>query len=348
MRKVAIIVGARPQFIKHAPVEKALGIFFDVFSIHTGQHYDSKMSDIFFNELGINPPRFNLSIGSGSHGLQTGKMMIELERILEENRPDAVLVYGDTNSTLAGALVASKMGVKLVHIEAGLRSFNREMPEEINRVLTDHVSSFLFAPTNLSVDNLLKEGITRGVYNVGDVMCDAVLLAKKKIESSGKLERTENILVTLHRPYNTDDISRLLRIIESLNGLKEKIIFPLHPRTKNSLLMNEVDLSNYKNIRFIDPVSYFDLIKLQLESKCVITDSGGVQKEAYILERKCITVRTETEWKETLRNGWNTLIFNDLSKLAELIERVPGEYLPNMYGEGDSARRIAEILNNEL
>ncbi|MGW8122578.1 non-hydrolyzing UDP-N-acetylglucosamine 2-epimerase [Roseivirga echinicomitans] len=348
MKKIAIIIGARPQFIKHSPVEKALAKFFDVFSIHTGQHYDSKMSEIFFQELGIRPPLFNLSIGSGSHGLQTGKMMIELESILLENRPDAVLVYGDTNSTLAGALVTSKLGIKLIHIEAGLRSFNREMPEEINRVLTDHISNFLFAPTALSVDNLLKEGVSKGVYNVGDVMCDAVLLAKDKIESAGKVEPTGEILVTLHRPYNTDDISRLLSIIEVLNELNIKIIFPLHPRTRNSLLMNKIDLSGFENIKFIDPVSYFDLIKLQLESKCVVTDSGGVQKEAYILERKCITIRPETEWEETLKNGWNTLIFNDLSELAGLIEKEPGEYLPNIYGEGDSARRIAEILNDEL
>lgn len=347
MKKIGIVLGARPQFIKHAPVEKALNEFFEVFSIHTGQHYDEEMSDVFFSQLGMKIPRYNLRIGSGGHGKQTGAMMMKLEEVLLDEKPDAILVYGDTNSTLAGALVASKLGIKLIHVEAGLRSFNRDMPEEINRVLTDHISDILFAPTDLAVKNLQNESITTGVCQVGDVMCDSVLMAKEqtgKIFSNGK----EKILLTLHRPYNTDDKTRLLKILKSLNSLDTEVVFPIHPRTLNVLKKYAIELESFPRITFIPPQSYFDLVKLQLESTCIITDSGGIQKEAYLLKTKCITIRTETEWTETLQNGWNTLVYEALDELPVLIRQLPGTYIEGLYGDGRASQRIAKYLLKEL
>lgn len=346
MKKICVIIGARPQFIKHAPVELELKKIYNVVSIHTGQHYDKKMSEIFFSQLNISKPTYILNCGGGNHGIQTANMLIKVEEILVEEKPLAVLVYGDTNSTLAGALAASKLNIPIIHIEAGLRSFNRAMPEEINRILTDHVSKLLFAPTNLAIENLRNEGINLGVYHTGDVMFDTVLLAKKIIGQDYK--NKNQILVTLHRPYNTDNIDRLTHILTSLNGLESKIIFPVHPRTKNILLANKVDLSLFENIEFVEPISYFDLIKNQLESKCIITDSGGIQKEAYMLKRKCITLRSETEWIETLNNNWNMLLFDNLYELKDAVKKIPGPYIDGVYGNGSAATEIANIINKEL
>lgn len=343
MKKICIIIGARPQFIKHAPVELALRKSFHLVTIHTGQHYDTKMSEVFFKELNIATPNYLLNAGSSSHGKQTAIMLVRIEEILFNEKPDYVLVYGDTNSTLAGALAAKKLNIKVIHIEAGLRSFNKSMPEEINRILTDNLSDILFAPTKVSVNNLHNEGIKNNVFNVGDVMCDSIKLAKSIIGED--VDVKDQILLTIHRPYNTDNLERLLDILHALNKLGKKIIFPIHPRTNNILSDNHINRDNYSNINFVEPVSYFELIKLQVESTCIITDSGGVQKEAYILKRKCITLRSETEWVETLENGWNTLVFDDLGKLNQEVGRIPGVYQDDIYGKGDSSFKIADILN---
>ena len=346
MKKICTIIGARPQFIKHAPVEVALSKNFNLFTIHTGQHYDFNMSDVFFSELGLQLPKYNLNVGSTSHGAQTAIMLNEIEKILLKEKPDAVLVYGDTNSTIAGALAAQKINIKVIHIESGLRSYNKKMPEEVNRILTDNLSDILFAPTDTAVGNLRKENITQNVFNVGDVMFDSILLAQQKILQN--FESSNKILLTIHRPYNTDNIIRLTKILDLLNNLNETIIFPIHPRTRNILLNENVGLVKYKNIEFIEPVSYLELIKLQLQSFCIITDSGGVQKEAYMLKKKCITIRTETEWVETLKNNWNTLIFDDLNLIKSEIYNLPGKYEDGLYGKGDSSLQISKILLNIL
>lgn len=346
MKKIVVVVGARPQFIKHAPVELALKTFFEVITVHTGQHYDKRMSDIFFNQLNINKPNYTLEVGSSTHGKQTGQMLEKIEGILINEKPDGVLVYGDTNSTLAGAIAASKLHIPIIHIEAGLRSFNKTMPEEVNRILTDHVSEILFAPTDTAVSNLKNEGISKNVFNVGDVMQDTILLAKKVI---GENYRQNNqILLTIHRPYNTDNTERLITILQILNKLDIEIIFPVHPRTLNILNNVNVLLSDLKNIKFQEPASYFDLIRLQLESICIITDSGGVQKEAYMLERKCITLRSETEWIETLENGWNTLVYEDLDSIFNVLKSIPNIYKNNLYGDGQASLKMAELIKNYI
>jgi UDP-GlcNAc3NAcA epimerase len=343
MKKIGVVIGARPQFIKHAPLEIELKKAFNVFSIHTGQHYDKSMSDIFFDQLNISKPTYMLNVGSGKHGKTTAMMLEKIEEVLVIEKPDYLLVYGDTNSTLSGALAASKLHIPIIHIESGLRSFNRKMPEEINRIITDHLSSFLFAPTIIAVDNLKNEGITKGVYHVGDVMYDCLNLAKSVIKNN----YTENahILLTIHRPYNTDNSTRLLEILLKLNTLNKLIVFPVHPRTLSQLESENIDLKKFNNIDFIQPVSYFDLIKLQLESTCVITDSGGIQKEAYLLKKKCITLRSETEWLETLDNGWNTLIFDNLEPIHDLVNKLPGDYIEGIYGDGNASKAIVEILS---
>lgn len=305
------------------------------------------MSKVFFDQLKMTLPHHMLSIGSSSHGKQTGRMLEKIEDILILEKPDAVLVYGDTNSTLSGALAASKLLIPLIHIEAGLRSRNKNMPEEINRIVTDHVSDYLFVSSQISFDNLLEEGISSSkIFNVGDIMFDSILLSQ---EIMGQTHMAENhILVTLHRPYNTDDPMRLKKILMVLNSLDTQIIFPVHPRTKHVMQENKLEHKYFENIRFIEPVSYFDLIKLQQESKCVITDSGGIQKEAYWLKKKCITLRSETEWLETLVNNWNTLVFDDLSKINVLANSDTGEYIEGVYGNGDTGKKIANILSAKL
>ncbi len=346
MKKVGFIIGARPQFIKHAPVELAMKKYFDVFSIHTGQHYDEKMSDIFFNQLKIDKPKYALNIGSYSHGKQTGIMLQKIEEVLILEKPDAVIVYGDTNSTLSGALAASKLNISIIHIEAGLRSFNKQMPEETNRVLTDHMSDMLFAPSKDAMRNLKHEGINKCVYHTGDVMYDTLLMAKRVLGNS--ITEKKQILVTLHRPYNTDNVERLKNILSHLDNLKYKVVFPIHPRTKNILIKNSFDFDKCSNILFTDPVSYFELVKLLLESIVVVTDSGGIQKEAYLLKKKCITLRSETEWKETLLNGWNTLLFNDFFKFNSIIDEILGEHIENIYGNGKAAEEIVKIIYHNL
>lgn len=349
MKKIICVIGARPQFIKHAPLEIALQKFFEVITIHTGQHYDEKMSAIFFDELQIAKPKYILNVGSGNHGYQTGMMMKEIEDILIDETPDAVLVYGDTNSTLAGALTAAKLNIKVIHIEAGLRSFNKNMPEEVNRILTDHVSALLFSPTKNAVVNLRNEGLSSNVFLSGDIMIDTLFIAKKILSKATKTIYSEPfILLTIHRPYNTDNFLRLTEILAQLNTMGKKIIFPTHFRTKNILLANGEQFSKYPNINFIEPISYFSMIEKMIDAECIITDSGGIQKEAYALKKKCITIRSETEWTETLENGWNTLVFDDLSMLKQIVNNVPGEYKNNLYGNGNASEEIAEIISNQI
>lgn len=349
MIRVLAIVGARPQFIKHAPILLSAKNSFPglkISTLHTGQHYDHNMSQVFFDQLKMPRPEYKLEFGSLSHGAQTGRMTEAIEKILMNHAFDGVLVYGDTNSTLAGALAASKLNVPVFHIEAGLRSFNKSMPEEINRILTDHISVLLFAPTKAAIKNLHSEGINKGVIETGDIMYDMLNIAL----DSGVVQRKENYrqfyLCTIHRPYNTDDQTRLLEILFNLNELDLKVIFPIHPRTKNLLSKSKINLKSFQNIHFIDPVSYFDNLNYIFNSSGVITDSGGMQKEAYMLKKKCITIRPETEWIETLTNGWNHLVFNELTAIGKLIKYEATDHNSGLYGDGQSATSILHKIES--
>lgn len=342
--KIIAIVGARPQFIKHAPIELFFKDKCSFLTIHTGQHYDENMSKVFFEELGMRKPTYLLSAGGGSHGEQTGKMLIEIEQILLKEIPSIVVVYGDTNSTLAGALAASKLNIPVIHVEAGLRSYNKDMPEEINRILTDNVSKVLFCPTDQAIINLKKENITSHVFKTGDIMCDMIHIAKEQ----GVLQKTNNhnqyIYATIHRPYNTDGRLRLQKILENLNGLNKTVIFSRHPRTKKLMNNFGIDDADFVNIKFIDPVSYFENLNFMFNAYAIITDSGGMQKEAYMLGKKCITLRTETEWMETLTNSWNVLVFDDLSQIQEELENIPFDHNEMLYGDGKAAEEIYTII----
>lgn len=358
MKKIVTILGARPQFVKASVVSRELRKKNKEIIVHTGQHYDKNMSDIFFEQLGIPKPDYNLGIGGGSHAFQTGNMLIEIEKILLEEKPDYVLVYGDTNSTLAGALAASKLLIPVIHIEAGLRSYNTNMPEEQNRVLSDHISKILFCPTDTAVDNLKKEGIIKNVYNVGDVMCDSVLyfskLANEKINLDNidlkPIYEKRNIdkwyLTTIHRAENTMDDINLTNILKSLNQLDDIVIFPVHPRIKNMIdKLNKKN--NYQNIYFVEPVDYLTMLYLTKNAKKVITDSGGLQKECYILDVPCITVREQTEWVETLNNGYNILSKPEYDDLLNKINnaKIVDSNKINYYGTGDASVKIANIID---
>jgi UDP-GlcNAc3NAcA epimerase len=356
MKKILTIVGARPQFIKVAPVSRVLREHCEEKLIHTGQHYDHKMAGVFFEELNIPEPDFNLGIGSGNHGKQTGEMLSKIEEVLMNESPDAVLVYGDTNSTLAGALAAAKLHIPVFHIEAGLRSFNKRMPEEVNRILTDHISSLLFSPTQTSIDNLKNEGVVDSVHNVGDVMYDAVLyntkLAEDKVDiASYGVQSKEYILATIHRAENTDDKERLQAIFESLNKLDKTVILPLHPRTEKKLkdfqLYHLVESSNV--IKVIEPVSYLEMLLLEANAYSIVTDSGGVQKEAYFMKVPCFTLRDQTEWVETVDIGWNTLVDPVKMDLNILINTPhTAKYVENIYGDGNASSAIVKIIMNYL
>jgi UDP-GlcNAc3NAcA epimerase len=312
-RKVATVVGARPQFVKAAAVSRAfVGSGVEEILIHTGQHYDANMSDIFFEELEIPHPKLHLGIGGGGHGAMTGAMLMKLEEAFIAEKPDAVLVYGDTNSTLAGALAAAKLHIPVVHSEAGLRSFNRRMPEELNRVVTDHLSALLLCPTHAAVANLASEGIAKGVHHVGDVMFDATVFAIERSKRTSSvidglgLRGERYAVCTLHRAENTDDPVRLAALIDFLAGeAKDRtIVFPVHPRTRKMLLASGLATPG---LMLIDPLGYFDLHRLLADCEAVFTDSGGLQKEAYFHRKPCITLREETEWVETIDAGWNRL-----------------------------------------
>lgn len=348
--KIATVVGARPQFIKAASVSRVLRKTHQEILIHTGQHYDTNMSDIFFDELHIPRPDYHLGIGSGLHGAQTGAILEKVEEVLIRETPDALLVYGDTNSTLAGALAASKLHIPVIHIEAGLRSFNRRMPEEINRVLTDHLSKWLFCPTETAVKNLGAEGISEGVYKNGDVMYDAFLynleLAKEKsniLQTLG-LKPKAYILCTIHRAENTDDPVRLTQILQALAKISLPIVLPLHPRTRK--IIQQLGLNSLLDqVKVIDPVGYLDMITLEAHTLKLVTDSGGVQKEAYFAGVPCITMRDETEWVETVNVGWNILTGADEQKILEAVESFnPPEARPDIFGDGHAAEQFVTAL----
>jgi UDP-N-acetylglucosamine 2-epimerase len=321
--------------------------------IHTGQHYDYGMSDVFFHEMEMRPPDYHLGAGGGTHGEQTAKMLVEIEKVLSFVKPDYVLVYGDTNSTLAGALAAAKAQIPLAHVEAGLRSFNRAMPEEINRVLTDHVSSLLFCPTDAAIENLSKEGITRGVHRVGDVMYDALLhnlrIAHKRstILKSLGLEKGNYALATVHRAANTDDPARMAAILNALELLPVQVVFPVHPRTRK--MIQETNLPVSQNLMMIEPVGHFDALLLQENANCILTDSGGMQKEAYLLGVRCITLREETEWVETVQADWNKLTGVNVNAIRKAFESWhPSGERPALYGNGQAAEEICQVLCSEL
>jgi UDP-GlcNAc3NAcA epimerase len=347
--KILTVVGARPQFIKAAAVSNVVRKQHKEILIHTGQHYDENMSKVFFDELKIPKPDYNLEVGSGNHGHQTGTMLIKLEEIYLKEKPDLVLVYGDTNSTLAGALCASKLLIPVAHVEAGLRSFNMNMPEEQNRILTDHISKFLFVPTASAVENLKNEGITKGVHNVGDVMFDAILhfkdLAKEKshiIDNFG-VKKNEYILTTIHRAENTNDINRLKNIIEALNESGKTVILPMHPRTKKYI--NDYGLKFSENIKLIEPVGYLEMINLEMNSEKIVTDSGGVQKEAFFLKKPCVTMRDETEWIETVQNGWNRVVGTDKNKILDsIVNFYPQNQQKDIFGDGKAGDKILDII----
>ncbi len=347
--KGVTVVGARPQFIKAACVSRAIRKGCQEVLVHTGQHYDYNMSDIFFEELKIPHVDYNLSIGSGTHGEQTGEMLKKIEEVLIKEKPNFVMVYGDTNSTLAGALAASKQLIPVIHIEAGLRSYNRNMPEEQNRVLTDHLSTLLFCPTETAVSNLFKESIKKGVFNSGDVMYDAVLfntkIARKKsnILLQLNVKPKEYLLVTVHRAENTNNFKRLKNIINALNDSKEKIILPLHPRTQGYLEKYNLNISF--NVQVIKPVGYLDMLMLVSNSKKVLTDSGGIQKEAYFMKVPCITLRDETEWIETIRYGWNSLVGANYEKILDAIFNFSGGLEQvKCFGKGDSSLKVVQQI----
>jgi UDP-GlcNAc3NAcA epimerase len=344
MLKIVTIIGARPQFIKHAVLEPELKKHFKHISIHSGQHYDEEMSKVFFNELGIDQPTYMLKAANGLHGKQTAQILIETEKILLDEKPDMLIVYGDTNTTLAGALAASKLNIPIAHIEAGMRSFNREMPEETNRVLTDHMSDLLFTSSEESLSQLKREGITKGVFNCGDIMKDLTYLIKEKGLVNKDDTKSGKIYCTLHRPYNTDKPKRLKSILDHLNRLNKKVVFAIHPRTQKMMAKYHFLEENSSNIEFIKPQSYIKNLNNLFNFDAIITDSGGMQKEAYFLQKRCITLRSETEWVETLDNNWNTLVFENLNELESSLNKPLGAWNESLYGDGEAGRLIVNQI----
>lgn len=349
--KVVTVVGARPQFIKAAPVHRLLRQRAEEILVHTGQHYDPRLSKVFFDELNIPLPDYHLGVGSKSHGAQTGEMLSKMEEVLGQVRPDLILVYGDTNSTLAGALAAAKMHIPIAHVEAGLRSYNRRMPEEINRVLTDHLSYWLFCPTQTAVQNLYREGISKNVHLTGDVMLDAVLYNRKLAESRSRileqleLDPRKYLLITLHRAENTDDPQRLKSIVSAFNELSVSAVLPMHPRTRNRLKQMELSIRN-PLVKVIEPVGYLDMLQLEANAMKILTDSGGVQKEAFFLQVPVITLRDETEWVETVEQGANCLTGANKAAILEAVERFEVDYtrVSSVFGDGRAAERIVDHL----
>ncbi len=350
--KIASIVGARPQFIKCAPVSRELRKEHEEILIHTGQHYDHGMSEVFFEELRIPKPDYNLGIGSGTHGHQTGAMLGAIEDVLKKERPDLVLVYGDTNSTLAGALAAAKLHIPVAHVEAGLRSFDRRMPEEVNRVLTDHASDLLFCPTETAVANLAAEGVTGGVHLVGDVMLDAMNYNRMVAEERSRIldevgvEPGDYLAITVHRPSNTDSRENMTAILGALGEADRPVVFPVHPRTRKCLSEHGLLAEVPENIRVVEPLGYLDMIRLMAHAEKILTDSGGVQKEAYMLGVPCITLRENTEWVETVEAGWNVLVGADKKSIVKFVsEFMPPRERRYIFGNGDASKEILRSLS---
>jgi len=352
--KIVTIIGARPQFVKASVVSKALrAAGHTEILVNTGQHYDDNMARIFFEEMGIPKPDYDLGVGSGTHASQTADSLIGIEKILVKENPDFIIVFGDTNATLAGALAAAKLHIKIAHIEAGLRSYNRDMPEEINRVVTDVLSDLLFVPTVVAEENLQQEGISSGIHIVGDVMVDALMTytmvaeQRSSILDQLNLEKEKFLLMTIHRPSNADHDDRLLSILKEVSRIDLSVIFPVHPRSRDRVekLISQTD----GNIRIVDPVGYLDMMMLERYSNMIITDSGGVQKEAYLHKTPCLTVRGETEWVETVRDGWNYIVGDQLEKISILSKNFPEPKGWNHhYGDGHSSDKIIEILQEHL
>ncbi|MFA6291137.1 MAG: UDP-N-acetylglucosamine 2-epimerase (non-hydrolyzing) [Victivallales bacterium] len=354
--KICTVIGARPQFVKAAVVsaEFAKHKSIDEVIIHTGQHYDPGMSDIFFRELNVPHEKYNLEIGSGSHGVQTGKMLASIEKVLQDEAPDYVLIYGDTNSTLAGALCSSKLHIPIAHIEAGMRSFNKKMPEEINRIIADHLSTINFCSTKTAIGNLKRENLSKTGVLVGDVMFDCSLkfaeLAEKRYDPFAKfaVERNNYALLTCHRAENTDHKKCLSEIVKAVNKISEKmpVLYPVHPRTRKFL--KEYGLSFSGNVRLVPPVGYLEMILLENHASFILTDSGGVQKEAFFYRVPCITMREETEWIETVELGWNKITGADSKKIiaafADFAENRPSKTSAKPYGNGDAASKIVDRL----
>lgn len=362
MIKILTVVGARPQFVKAAVLSRLIRSdkWKDKFKevlLHTGQHYDENMSDIFFRDMQIPKPDIQLHIGGKTHGAMTGQMLIKIEVALLKEKPDILLVYGDTNSTLAGALAASKLHIPVAHVEAGLRSYNMRMPEEQNRILTDHLARWLFCPTDTAVNNLKAEGITINAHQVGDIMYDATLFYQQVLHKEArqgisrldelKIEEIPNhfFLATIHRAENTDDVLRLSHIVEAFNEMSHEVILPLHPRTRKKL--SEAGLVLKQNVHVIEPIGYLEMLALEIKATAIITDSGGVQKEACIMQKPCITLREETEWVETVEKGWNTLTGADKYKILKAVNELSNpKNTSNLYGDGNTGTQILELLLN--
>jgi UDP-GlcNAc3NAcA epimerase len=362
--KIVTVVGARPQFIKAAAVSRVIRESYasklEEVLVHTGQHYDENMSKVFFDELDIPHPKYNLQISGGQHGAMTGRMLEAIENVLLKEKPDWVLIYGDTNSTLAAALAAVKLHIRVAHVEAGLRSFNMKMPEEINRILSDRVSSLLFCPTESAVSNLGKEGFEQGIHNVGDVMYDVALFYRARAREQSQIIQSLGLtsgnfaLATCHRAENTDDAQRLGGILEALGEISNilPVVFPLHPRTKKLI-------ENYGYSQFLDqlvvtdPLSFLDMVALEQSAKIILTDSGGVQKEAFFYEIPCVTMRDETEWVETIHCGANILVGSNREKILKAVNHIlNNELIPSFtgspYGQGSAAKKIMKILASSV
>ncbi|MET2985679.1 non-hydrolyzing UDP-N-acetylglucosamine 2-epimerase [Aureibaculum conchae] len=357
MQKIVTILGARPQFVKAAVLSRIIANHKELEEVivHTGQHFDSNMSAVFFEEMEIPKPKYNLNINGMGHGAMTGQMLEKIEKVLLDEKPALIVVYGDTNSTIAGALAAKKLGIKVVHVEAGLRSFNMSMPEEINRILTDRISDLLLCPTQTAVDNLNKEGFTSidcKIVNSGDIMKDAVEFYSKTLEEKSNiihslsLQRDNFILATIHRQENTDDVKKLKSIFEGLERINVdcNVVLPLHPRTKN--ILQKYNLSY--NITMINPVGYFDMLALLNNCKMVLTDSGGLQKEAYFNKKHCIIAREETEWIELTENGFAKIVGSHAKKMLTAFEGFKlkkSDFSKNLYGDNVGEKMYKEIMN---
>lgn len=362
--KIVTVVGARPQFVKTATVSRAIREYnrqsdaqpIHEVIVHTGQHYDENMSQVFFDELDIPRPDYNLGVGGGTHGAMTGRMLEQIEHVLMAESPDWLLIYGDTNSTLAGALAASKLHIPVAHVEAGLRSFNMRMPEEVNRILADRVSALLFCPTETAVENLRREGVMEGVHLVGDVMYDASLFyrdmarEKSSVLEEMALNKGEYVLVTCHRAENTDDPERMKNIVRAMEHIAKdiRVVFPLHPRTRKALLELGMLEELEKNVSVVPPVSFLDMVRLEECARVIVTDSGGVQKEAYFFGVPCITMRDETEWVETVDSGLNVLVGAQFDLLVSCFEEMRREASLHdghaCYGDGMAGQKIVQHI----